>query len=229
MEEIISIVCPEKHCSLAALDVVGQQHGVLNYQALRKKLHLLQSTYQQTGDKVTKLLEMLTNVEETLTNRERFKSDTHFCSERNSNGPAIHCHYYAFGKVDPSAMNFNDGSQSSFHYSCGHYHKGSCAMCEEIETFGITLESMADDESEEVKLLISDLSIDYHARRFRHYAGHQARLAHEHEALDLIKAELKVDENLLFVTADYAMNAVQRTAFISTEGEASEELLSNAR
>jgi hypothetical protein len=28
MEDIISMVCPEKHCSLAALDVVGQQHVI---------------------------------------------------------------------------------------------------------------------------------------------------------------------------------------------------------
>jgi hypothetical protein len=53
MEDIISMVCPEKHCSLVALDVVGQQYGVLNFLVLRKKLDQIQSTYPQTKVKIS--------------------------------------------------------------------------------------------------------------------------------------------------------------------------------
>ena len=91
MEDIISMVCPEKHCSLAALDVVGQQHGVLNFFVLRKKLDQIQLTYPQTKEKMSNLLAILTSVEETLSNRNMFKSDKHFCSRRDVNGPAVHC------------------------------------------------------------------------------------------------------------------------------------------
>lgn len=62
MEDVLSIVCPEKHCSLAALDVVGQQHGVLNFSVLRKKLDQIQITYKQTTEKMSKLLAMLRSV-----------------------------------------------------------------------------------------------------------------------------------------------------------------------
>jgi hypothetical protein len=74
-------------------------------------------------------------------------------------------------------------------------------MCEEIESFGLQLESIADGESEVAKLLMGKLNMDYHARRFRHYTGHQARLAHEQEAMDKIKDESKVDPSLLFISS----------------------------
>jgi hypothetical protein len=54
------------------------------------------------------------------------------------------------------------------------------------------LETMVDGECEDVKQLMCNLNVDYHARRFRHYTGHQARLAHEQEAMDTIKEELKL-------------------------------------
>jgi hypothetical protein len=38
MEEVIAVTCPEKHASMAALDVVGQLHGVINFKVLTKKL-----------------------------------------------------------------------------------------------------------------------------------------------------------------------------------------------
>jgi hypothetical protein len=205
MEDVISIVCPEKHCSLAALDVVGQQHGVLNSRVLRKKLDQIQITYQQTIEKMSKLLAMLRSVEETLSNRNMFKSENHFCSRRDVGGPAIHCHYYAFEKIDPIAVKRTDENAHLCRSSCGHYHQGTCSLCEEIESFGMQLESIADGECEDVKQLMGNLNIEYHARRFRHYTGHQARLAHEQEALDTIKEELKEDRNLVFITADYAM------------------------
>ena len=188
MEDIISIVCPEKHCSLAALDVVGQQHGVLNFRVLRKKLDQIQSTYERTREKISKLLLMITRVEEILINRNMFKSEDHFCSKRDVDGPAIHCHYYAFWKTDPSAVKRTDESVHICRSICGHYHHGNCSMCEEIEDFGLQLESIVDRKCED--------NIDYHARR-RHYTGHQARLAHEQEALDIIKVELKADRSLL--------------------------------
>jgi hypothetical protein len=86
MEDIISIVCPEKHCSLAALDVVSQQHGVLNFRVLRKKLDQIQITYQQTREKMSWLLAILRSVEETLSKRHIFKSKKHFCSRRDVGG-----------------------------------------------------------------------------------------------------------------------------------------------
>ena len=41
METVISVVCPEAHCSMEALDVVAQQHGVLNFKRLETKLSQL--------------------------------------------------------------------------------------------------------------------------------------------------------------------------------------------
>ena len=200
MEDVIAVVCPEKHCSLAALDVVGQLHGTVNFRVLRKKLIQLQYYFRHLKDRIDRLVRKLFSVEDTLSNKSKFRSIDHFCSERNSNGPAIHCHYYAFGKADPVADE-GDGAR----YSCGHYHTGSCEICEEIESFGSTLDNLSEGESEDVKKMISNLNIDYHSRRFRHYAGHQARLAHESEALAHIKNKIKDDLGTIFITADYAM------------------------
>jgi hypothetical protein len=205
MEDIISMVCPEKHCSLAALDVVGQQHGLLNFLVLRKKLEQIKSTYPPSKEKMSKLLAMLKSVEETLSNKNMFNSDKLFCSRRDVNGPAVHCHYYAFGKADPSAVKCTEENEHMYRSICGHYHQGNCVMCEEIESFGLQLESIADGESEDAKLLMGKLNMDYHARRFRHYTGHQARLAHEQEAMDKIKDESKVIRAYYSYPADYAM------------------------
>jgi hypothetical protein len=154
---------------------------------------------------MSKLLAMLKSIEETLSNKNMFKSDKHFCSRRDVNGPAVHCHYYAFGKTDPSAVKCTEENEHMCRSSCGHYHQGNCVMCEEIESVGLQLESIADGESEDAKLLMGKLIMDYHARRFRHYTGHQERLAHEQEAMDKIKDELKVGQSLLLISADYAM------------------------
>lgn len=139
-------------------------------------------------------------MEDTLSLRSKFRSIDHFCSERNNDGPAIHCHYFAFGKVDPQATE-GDGAR----FSCGHHHAGSCEICEGIDSFASMLEKLSDAESGDVKKMVSDLNIDYHIRRFRHYAGHQARLAHESEAITHIKNELIEDVGTIFITADYAM------------------------
>jgi hypothetical protein len=56
MEEIISVTCPEKHASLAALDVVGQLHGVLNFKVLEKKLGDLSSMFEEMQQKVDRAL-----------------------------------------------------------------------------------------------------------------------------------------------------------------------------
>jgi hypothetical protein len=76
---------------------------------------------------------------------------------------------------------------------------------EAVDSTRLQLESAADGECEDVKSLMNNLNIDYHARRFRHYTGHQSRLAHEQEALNNIIEELKMDPKLIFITADYAM------------------------
>ena len=126
MEEIIDIVCPEKHCSLAALDVVGQLHCSINFNILRKKLVQLQDSRPCLSAKVTELIDMLSRVEETLGNRNRFKSADHFCATRDRNGPAIHCHYYAFGKVDPIDNEDDEILPDKYKFPCGHYHEGTC-------------------------------------------------------------------------------------------------------
>jgi hypothetical protein len=129
MEDIISMVCPEKHCSLAALDVVGQQHDFLNFLVLRKKLEQIKSTYPTSKEKMSKLLAMLKSVEETLSYKNMFISDKLFCSRRDVNGPGVQRHYYAFGKTDPSAVKCTEENEHMCRSICGHYHQGNCVRC----------------------------------------------------------------------------------------------------
>lgn len=57
---------------------------------------------------------------------------------------------------------------------------------------------LADDKAK-------SLNFSYHRDRFKHYAGHQGRLQHEHQVAGHIKDDMKVDHSLIFITADYAM------------------------
>jgi hypothetical protein len=200
MEEIISVVCPEKHCSLAALDVVGQLHGTLNFKVLRKKLEQLKMTFPHMQLDVDELVQQSLAVEEILGNKRKFRSKDHFCSHGRNEGPLSHCHYYAFGKVDSAAVP-SEGMCSP----CGHRHIGVCDVCDSIELFGIRLDKLGADDTEEVQRKIKELTISYHSKRYRHYAGHQARLAHEAEVADHVKEQLKNDPGLIALTADYAM------------------------
>ena len=122
MEEIIAVTCPEKHASLAALDVVGQLHGVINFQVLTKKLRDLSFMFEEMQPKVNRVLKELKEVEESLANKNKFRSEEHFCKSVDNSGPACHCHYYAFGKVDPNEMLPEEGD--TIKMSCGHYHRG---------------------------------------------------------------------------------------------------------
>jgi hypothetical protein len=200
MEDIISVVCPDKHCSLAALDVVGQLHGTLNFKVLRKKLEQLKTTFPHMQPIVDELLHQSSGVEEILSNKNKFRSKDHFCSHRRNEGPLSHCHYYAFGKVDPAAVP-SEGMRSP----CGHCHIGVCDLCDSIELFGARLDKLGVEDTEEVKRKIQELNISYHSKRYRHYAGHQARLAHEAEVAEHVKEQLKLDPGLIALTADYAM------------------------
>ena len=92
MEDVIAVVCPEKHCNLAALDVVGQLHGKVNFRVLRKKLTQIQYNFRHLEDKIDVVIQKLLEVEDTLSLRSKFRSIDHFCSKRNNDGPTIHCH-----------------------------------------------------------------------------------------------------------------------------------------
>ena len=158
MEEIISVTCPEKHASLAASDVVGQLHGVLNFKVLEEKLGDLSSMFEEMQQKVNRALKELKAVEESLANRNKFRSEEQFCKPVNKAGPACHCHYYAFRKVDPIEMLPGEGDTEKL--SCGHYHHGGCVTCDQIDAFPKVLDELGNDASEEVrnKLLLEKLS-----------------------------------------------------------------------
>ena len=182
MEEIIAVTCPEKHASLAALDVVGQLHGVINFTVLRKKLRVLSSIFEEIQDKVDHVLEELKEVQETLANRNKFRSEEHFCTTVNNNsGPACHCHHYAFGKLDPIVMLPRE--DDTVKMARDHYHKGGRKMCDQIDGFPGLLDALEVDASESVKTKLVEFNIKYHKQRYIHYKGHQARLAHEGECI----------------------------------------------
>ena len=185
MEQVICVVCPQKHISMAALDVVGQQHGVLNFRVLRKKILKLSVVFQDMREKSLTVLRELEEVEEGLSSRSKFRSEEHFCGVINNCGPASHCHYYAFGKVDP--LEALPDSTLSIKFPCGHYHRGVCAMCQQLHSFGGLLDDLSIGASENVLDKIKELNIKYHKERYIHYKGHQVRLAHESMAANKIK------------------------------------------
>jgi hypothetical protein len=203
MEEVIAVTCPEKHASMAALDVVGQLHGVINFKVLTKKLGDIATQFEELKEKTAKLLEEIKEVEDTLANRNKFRSQSHFCGATNNAGPACHCHYYAFGKVDPVEMLPGEGD--TVKSACGHYHRGGCTMCNQIDNLGNLIDDLEVDASDSVKDKFNELNIKYHKQRYLHYKGHQARLAHESQVATHIKERLKADPSLMSVTADYAM------------------------
>ena len=203
MEEIIAVTCPEKHASMAALDVVGQLHGVINFNVLCKKLENISINSDAIQEKVIAVLKVMKEVEESLVNRNRFRSASHFCGVTDNAGPACHCHYYAFGRVDPEIMLPEEGC--TVKYACGHYHRGGCVSCNQIHSLEGLLDDLEVGVSEDVKTKFVELNINYHKQRFLHYRGHQARLTHESQVSAHVKQRLKEDESLLSITADYAM------------------------
>lgn len=202
MEEIIAVVCPEIHTSMAALDVVSQLHGTNNFKILRSKLTQLEVMIPSLRDEIYQLLSVMATVEEILSNKNKFRSKDHFNCDANVNGPAEHCHYFAFGKVDPIEA-VPCGTIEKM--ACGHYHVGSCAMCGEVENFACLLQNMSDKVFMQGHDRAKSLNLQYHRQRFNHYAGHQGRLLHESQVAFRIKKKMKDDPSLIFVTADYAM------------------------
>ena len=197
MEEVIRVVCPQKHISMAALDVVGQQHGVLNFRVLKKKIVELSVLFQDMGEKSMNVLREIEDVEEGLSSRSKYRSEEHFCGVINNCGPASHCHYYAFGKVDP--VEALPESTASIKFPCGHYHRGVCAMCQQLHSFGGLLDDLSVGASENVLEKIKEMNLKYH------YKGHQARLDYESMAANKIKEKLKSDATFISVTCDYEM------------------------
>jgi hypothetical protein len=206
MEEVIAVTCPEKHASMAALDVVGQLHGVINFKVLTKKLVDIATQFEELKEKTAKLFKELKEVEETLANKNKFRSQYHFCGATNNSGPACHCHYYAFGKVDPIEMLPGEGD--SVKSGCGHYHRGGCAMCNQIDNLGNLIDDLEAGVSDRAKEKFNELNIRYHKQIYLHYKGHQARLAHESQVPAHIKERLKSDTSLMSITADYAMKVL---------------------
>lgn len=211
MESVISVVCPETHSSLAALDVVAQQHGVLNFKRLQIKLSQLILISESTRSEAMAVKAIMAEVEEILSSKTKFRSHQHFLGERDCNGPACHCHYYAFGKIDPS--DFIPDSSGDIKFPCGYYHCGTCPTCDSIEKFDFMLNRLIEqirflpaEEEEKTK----QLDFQYHLDRFRHYSGHQARLAHESETSNHLKKRMMEDKSSFSVTADFAMKYLPR-------------------
>jgi hypothetical protein len=202
MEEVIAVVCPEIHTSKAALDVVGQLHGTNNFKILKKKLVQLEGISPTLIDEILNVRASMSAAEEALSHKDQFRSNEHFGCEFDSHGPAVHCHYFAFGRVDPvEAVPVENVEKMA----CGHYHIGTCEVCCEIERFAILLTDLAEKigvgGDERAKML----NFAYHKNRFIHYAGHQARLLHESKVTDIIKGMMREDHSLIHITADYAM------------------------
>jgi hypothetical protein len=153
----------------------------------------------------------IAEVEEILSSKTKFRSNQHFLGPRDSKGPACHCHYYAFGKIDPAE--FIPDSSEAVKYPCGHYHRGACQTCGSVERFDIQLHGLIDQirtlPGEEVEKA-KQLDFQYHLDRFRHYAGHQARLAHESETSRHLNFRMMEDTSLISVTADFAMKYLPR-------------------
>jgi hypothetical protein len=202
MEDIIAVVCPEVHTSKAALDVVGQLHGTSNFKLLRTKLVQLEAMLPALIDEILMLKVSMSAAEEALSHKDKFRSKEHIGRAVDLHGPAVHCHYFAFGKVDPvEAVPFGNVEKMA----CGHYHVGTCEVCCEIERFAVLLTDLADKINITGDARAIALNFAYHKSRFTHYAGHQGRLLHESQVADVIKDRMREDESLIYVTADYAM------------------------
>lgn len=130
MEDVIAVVCPEIHTSQAALDVVGQLHGTNNFKIIKTKLVQLEAMMPHFTDEILKVRAAVLLAEDVLSNKEKFRSKGHFGCEVDHHGPAVHCHYYAFGKVDPAVT---VPVVNRVRMECGHYHAGSCVVCGNIE------------------------------------------------------------------------------------------------
>lgn len=170
---------------------------------LRKKLRVLSSLFEDIQDKVDRVLEGLKAIEESLANRHMFRSEEHFCKAVNNSGPACHCRYYAFGRIDPVEM--LPGEDDRVKMSCGHYHRGGCVLCDQIDSFLALLDDLGANATASVKAKLLEFNIKYHKQRYLHYRGHQARLAHEGQVSSHIKRKLREDMTLIAITADYAM------------------------
>jgi hypothetical protein len=118
--KLIRIFMPNQTSNQAALDVCSQFHGTNNFKILKQKLSALAIILPVLNETINELLEQMSRVERILGTKSHFSSDNHFNSIRNSNGPAIHCHHFAFGIKDPAAVAIEGSSipQSL----CGHYH-----------------------------------------------------------------------------------------------------------
>ena len=143
-----------------------------------------------------------------------FHSLAHFgrgaCGNREANqGPASHCCWYLFGKVDPRATTPVVPLLAS---PCGHAHLGTCDLCEELALFPVYLENWVTDVMNqrgifintndtqvtrkrktpdislhdispkspvEIFMRLADNDLKYYISRYIHYYGHQARLCNE--------------------------------------------------
>ena len=129
-EDVIKVVCPEIHTSMAALDVVGQLHGTNNFKIMRTKLMQLEALTPALTVEIHKVRSAIRSAEDILSNKDMFRSSGHFGCPIDNSGPAIHCHYFAFGLVDPTPLEPVVGREMM---ACCHYHSGGCEVCGQMK------------------------------------------------------------------------------------------------
>jgi hypothetical protein len=104
MRTVAKIVCLNKLQSEAALDGIIESHGKQNFILSEKKLSRLKVLLPCMGTRIDYALNQMNSVKETLESKSYFKSTEHFLDPNNLSDCAEHCHYYAFGLIDPSSV-----------------------------------------------------------------------------------------------------------------------------
>lgn len=230
MTQVVKICAPSMLKTLSALDTNGETNGRVNFGTKRKLIaaYLLHNDSRKVEELANKALNLIDQNEKFLKDRNGFGHAHHFGGNAHD-GPACHCHFYAFNRKDPHPPPVADGlCQIIPEAPCGHRHSGSCAECEGV----LELIDVIAELDYEVKFgqqgaptaekpwprgigervhIIKDLEtisiqMQICLHKYLHYIGHRARLTHESKYHANMDAKLKLQENrnVFFVEIDWA-------------------------
>lgn len=113
--------------TLSALDTNGETNGRVNFGTKRKLIaaYFLHNDSRKVEELANKALNLIDQNEKFLKDRNGFGHAHHFGGNAHD-GPACHCHFYAFNRKDPHPPPVADGlCQIIPEAPCGHRHSGS--------------------------------------------------------------------------------------------------------
>jgi hypothetical protein len=176
---VVKVVCPQKLKCLAALDVLSETAGRLNFAAIQSLLPLVVDKYAGLKEDAEAIMKTVAGVYV----KTKFVSRDQMGVAGNENGNlgcACHCSYFAFGRVDGDMPLPHPENASK----CGHVHPGGCSDCESLPSFRqslnefiVKVKAQTPSASTEDNKLVALLN--YRSELFTQYVGHKARLCHK--------------------------------------------------